>query len=146
MQGPALINTLQMPVPTEAAPIKTMVLVRDDAPTSVTFSNPAAAAAAAPTATVVVLLLASHKVDVRTVAQHMQLPKGALRLATPEEAVASTGYEMGCIPPLGRHLLRWMLLPVGYGGRPWCKSPQDARAAHTPQSAGTASVSAGALT
>lgn len=109
LQGPALINTLQVAIPTEAAHIKTMVLVHDDVTTSVTSPNPAAAAAAAPNAAVVVLLLASHKVDVRAVAQHMQLPKGALRLATPEEAVASTGYELGCIPPLGEHLLLLLL-------------------------------------
>jgi hypothetical protein len=100
-----LINTLQVALPAEAAPIKTMVLVRDDVTTTATSPNPAAAAAAAPTASVVVLLLAHNKVDVRAVAQHLQLPKGDLRLATPEEAVACTGYELGCIPPLGEHLL-----------------------------------------
>lgn len=86
-----------------AAAIKTMVLVRDDLGTA-TQHIPAVQVAAAPAAAVAVLLLAGHRVDVRAVAHHMQLPRGSLRLATVEEAEASTGYELGCIPPLGECL------------------------------------------
>lgn len=100
LQGARIIHTQQESIPAEAAAIKTMVLVRDDLDTAVQHV-PALQAAAAPSAAVAVLLLAGHKVDLRAVAQHMRLPKGSLRLATPEEAVHSTGYELGCIPPLG---------------------------------------------
>lgn len=101
LQGTRLINTLHEPIPAEAAHIKTMVLVRDDVGSAGLQLAPACKAAAAPAAAVCVLLLAGHKVDLRAVAQHMQLPRGSFRLATADEAVSSTGYELGCIPPLG---------------------------------------------
>jgi prolyl-tRNA editing enzyme YbaK/EbsC (Cys-tRNA(Pro) deacylase) len=78
-----------------------MVLVRDDVGSAGLQLAPALQAAAAPAAAVCVLLLAGDKVDLRAVAQHMQLPRGSLRLATAEEAVSVAGYELGCIPPLG---------------------------------------------
>jgi prolyl-tRNA editing enzyme YbaK/EbsC (Cys-tRNA(Pro) deacylase) len=50
---------------------------------------------------VVVVLLAGRRVDLRAVSQHLQCGGGRLRLATPAEAVAATGCELGCIPPVG---------------------------------------------
>lgn len=76
--------------------MKTMVLVVDDLGTDMQHLHAAAAHRA-----VAVLLLAGHRVDLRAVAQHLQLSGRTLRLASPQEAVCSTGFELGCIPPLG---------------------------------------------
>jgi hypothetical protein len=91
VQGASLLDTRHEQIPTAAAAIKTMVLVQQDLDNH-TQQAPGVA----------VLLLAGHKVDLRAAAQHLQLPKGSLRLATAEEAEAITGYELGCIPPLGK--------------------------------------------
>jgi hypothetical protein len=93
VQGARLLDTRNEQIPTAAAAIKTMVLVQQD------LNSPTQQAPG-----VAVLLLAGHKVDLRAAAQHMQLPKGSLRLATAEEAEAITGYELGCIPPLGERV------------------------------------------
>lgn len=86
-------------MPSSTPAIKTMVLVCED----VSAQLPATTTPTAPQqpAAVAVLLLAGHKVSLRAVAQHLGLPRGSLRLATADEAVASTGYELGAIPPLG---------------------------------------------
>lgn len=101
LQGAKLLQTQLQPVPTDVVAIKTMVLVQDS-PAVEPEQHPAGNTAPAAGPAVAVLLLAGHKVDLRAVAQHLQLPRGSLRLATADEAVASTGYELGCIPPLGK--------------------------------------------
>lgn len=96
-EGARIIQTAQEPIPTEAAAIKTMVLVVDDLGSTGMQQQ----LHTAPAMAVAVLLLAGHRVDLRAVAQHLQLSDRTLRLASPEEAVRSTGFELGCIPPLG---------------------------------------------
>jgi prolyl-tRNA editing enzyme YbaK/EbsC (Cys-tRNA(Pro) deacylase) len=88
-------------VPAHAARVKSMVLVLDAAGSAV-----------------LVLLLAGHRVDLRAVGEHLQLPRGCTRLATPGEAVAATGCALGCIPPLGHSTQLRMLVDTHLAALP----------------------------
>lgn len=73
-------------------------------PSQALASVPPAAAGGAqvsPAAAVLVLLSGEVRVDEGAVADHLGLPRRRLRLASRQEAVALTGYEVGSIPPFG---------------------------------------------
>lgn len=106
MQDARLVHTQHEPMPA-AADIKTMVLMQQELGDPVQPVAAPGTVATGATQALAVLLLAGHKVDLRAVAQHLQVPRGTLRLATAEEAEGLTGYQLGCIPPLGKPACRW---------------------------------------